>query len=132
MEYEWRVKAHPTDLGLWFTYGRFVFDAGKVDEAIEAFQHAVKDPRHKTVSLHMLGKSFFRKGLYDLAEKQLKNALEASGGVSEKTMPLVYDLGRVAEKVEDLKAAKDWYLKIFEIDINYQDVADKIEKLKDV
>jgi len=129
-EYAWRVKDHPTDLGLWFIYGKFVFSSENIDEAIKAFQHSVKDPRHKTQSLHMLGKSFFRKGLYELAEKQLKTALEAAGGVTEKTKTLVYDLGMVAEENKDPKSAMDWYLKIFEIDINYKDVAAKIEKLR--
>lgn len=129
-EYAWRVKAHPTDLGLWFQYGLYVFKARKTDEAIEAFQHAVKDPRHKIQSLHMLGRAFFAKGLLDLAKKQLEGALEASGGLSEKSKDIVYDLGKVAEKKGNSREAMDWYLKIFEIDINYKDVAKKIETIK--
>ena len=66
----------------------------------------------------------------DLAEKQLVNALEASGGVSEKTKAIAYDLGQVAEEGKNTQSAMDWYLKIFEIDINYKDVANKIENLK--
>ena len=129
-EYSWRVKMHPTDLGLWYEYGRCVFRGGDVDEAIKAFQHAIKDPRHKISSLHLLGKSFLMKGLYDLAEKQLKAALDAVGGVSEKSKAVCYDLGKVCEKKEGKQDALDWYMKIYEIDINYRDVAVKIDELK--
>lgn len=44
-EFAWRVEAHPTDLGLRFEYGKLAFRRGDLDQAIEAFQHAVKDPR---------------------------------------------------------------------------------------
>ena len=124
-EYRWRVDEHPTDLGLWHQYGTFVFRAGKTDEAIEAFQHAVKDPQHKRTALHMLGKAFYNKELYDLARKQLKTALDESGGVNDKTKPITYDLGKTAEAAGDREGAMDWYLKIFEIDINFRDVAQK-------
>lgn len=129
-EYHWRVKEHPTDLGLWFQFGQYAFAARQVDGAIEAFQNSVKDPRHKISSLHMLGKAFLMKGLYDLALKQLETALNDLGGVTGKSKAILYDLGRVAEKKEDRETAMNWYLKIFEIDINYKDVASKIEALK--
>lgn len=129
-EYAWRVREHPTDMGLWFTYGQYAITAGETDEAIRAFQQSVKDPRHKVRSLHMLGKAFTAKDLFDLAENQLKTALEASGGVSEKNKAICYDLGLVCEKQKENENALNWYLKIFEIDINYKDVASKIEKLK--
>jgi tetratricopeptide (TPR) repeat protein len=129
-EYRWRVEAHPTDLSLWFSYGQYALKAGQVDEAIRAFQQAVKDPRHKVPSMHALGKLFMKKGLADLATKQLQGALEAAGGVAGKTKAIVYDLGRAAEGMGDSQQALDWYLKIFEIDINYRDVAHKIEQLK--
>ncbi|MHC4944714.1 MAG: tetratricopeptide repeat protein [Planctomycetota bacterium] len=129
-EYRWRVEAHPTDLSLWFSYGQYAFKSGQVDEAIRAFQQAVKDPRHKVPSMHALGKLFLKKGLVDLATKQLEGALEAAGGVSGKSKAVVYDLGQAAEGRGDLQLALDWYLKIFEIDINYRDVALKIEQFK--
>ncbi|MBU0753719.1 MAG: tetratricopeptide repeat protein [Planctomycetes bacterium] len=131
-EYQWRVQAHPTDLGLWFAYGEYASQGGSVDEAIRAFQQSVKDPRQKIPSLHYLGKLFFKKKLYDLSAKQLEAALEASGGLSGKSKAIVYDLGRVAEAQNDEKTALNWYLKIFEIDINYKDVASKIEALRTI
>ena len=129
-EYAWRVEAHPTDLGLRFEYGKLAFRRGEMEKAIEAFQHAVKDPRYKAASMHLLGQAFLKRGLHDLAVKQLEGALEEGGGISEKTKPVAYDLGRVYEAMQDPARALEWYLKVFEIDINFKDVRDKIDTLK--
>lgn len=129
-ENRWRVDEHPTDLALWFKLGRSVFQAGRVDEAIEAFQHAVKDPRHKVDSLRMLGSCFREKGLHELALKQFGSALEATGETGSQSKEIIYDLGDVAEKMGDRAGALEWFSKIYEIDINYKDVAAKIELLK--
>ena len=130
-ENQWRVKEHPTDLSLWFKLGKSVFHAGRVDEAIEAFQHVVKDPRHKIESLRMLGSCFREKGLFDLAMKQFKSSLEAAGQTRGQSKEIIYDLGDVAERMGDKTGALEWFSKIYEIDINYRDVAVKIESLKE-
>jgi tetratricopeptide (TPR) repeat protein len=130
-EYSWRVKEHPTDLNLWYRLGQCVFRAGKTDDAIEAFQHSVKDPRHKVESLQMLGRCFRDKGLYELALKQYQTALDAVGESGGRSKDVIYDLGDVYEKMGDRKTALSWFAKIYEIDINYKDVAAKIESLKE-
>ncbi|UCG39321.1 MAG: tetratricopeptide repeat protein, partial [bacterium] len=120
-EYSWRVKEHPTDLNLWYRLGQCVFRAGKMDAAIEAFQHSVKDPRHKVESLQMLGRCFREKGLYDLALKQFQTALDAVGESGGRNKDVIYDLGDVHERMGDRKSALSWFSKIYEIDINYKD-----------
>lgn len=131
-EYTWRVEEHPTDLNLWFRLGRSLLRGRQFDKAIEAFQHSVKDPRHKVRSLHMLGKCFRHKDLFDLAVKQFENALEAMGAdEGGRSHPVVYDLGEVCEKMGDRQAALTWFSRIYEVDINYKDVARKIESLKE-
>jgi len=130
-ENRWRVDEHPTDLSLWFKLGKSVFAARQIDEAIEAFQHSVKDPRHKVESLRMLGGCFREKGLFDLAMKQFKSSLEATGQSGSQSKEITYDLGDVAERMGDRDGALEWFSKIYEIDINYKDVAAKIETLKE-
>jgi tetratricopeptide (TPR) repeat protein len=130
-EYSWRVKEHPTDLALWFRLGGGMFRTGNLDEAIKSFQHSVKDPSHKVDSLLMLGKCFREKGLLDLALKQFHTALETTGEGGSRSKEIIYDLGDVSGKMGDRKAALSWFSKIYEVDINYRDVAVKIESLKD-
>jgi len=129
-EYSWRVKEHPTDLDLWYRLGRGVFRAGSMDRAIEAFQHSVKDPRRKVESLIMLGRCFREKGLFELALKQFDTALETAGSGGNRGKEIIYDLGDVCQRMGDDDAALSWFAKIYEIDINYRDVAAKIESLK--
>ncbi len=130
-EYAWRVKEHPTDLNLRYKLGQCVFRAGKVDAAIESFQHSVKDPRYKLDSLRMLGRCFREKELFDLARKQFESALSSTGEGGDKAKDIIYDLGDIAERVGDRTAALSWYSKIYEIDIGFRDVAVKIESLKE-
>ncbi len=129
-EYSWRVKEHPTDLALWFRLGGGMFRTGNLDEAIKSFQHSVKDPRCKMDSLLMLGKCFREKGLLDLALKQFQTALETVGEGGKRSKEIIYDLGDVSGKMGDRKSALSWFSKIYEVDINYRDVAAKIESLK--
>jgi len=130
-ELTWRVKEHPTELKLWFQLGRTYLQSKRIEEAIEAFQRSVKDPRHKVDSLRMLGKCFRAKGLFDLAQKQFQTALEAIGEGGSRSKEVIYDLGDVAERMGDRDAALSWFSKIYEIDINYKDVAAKIDSLKE-
>ena len=79
----------------------------------------------------MLGSCFREKGLFDLAMKQFKSSLEAAGQTRGQSKEIIYDLGDVAERMGDKTGALEWFSKIYEIDINYRDVAVKIESLKE-
>jgi tetratricopeptide (TPR) repeat protein len=129
-EFRRRVAAHPTDLGLRFTLGQYLLDDGQLDEAIAEFQLAVKDPKRKIASMAQLGQAFLKKGLGDLAIKQLAGALDAAGGTSDKTKDIAYALAGALEQTGAAERALDQYAKIFEIDIGYRDVARKIEELR--
>ena len=129
-EYTIRVAEHPTDMVLRFSLGEALLTAGRIDEAIGEFQRAVKDPRKRIDALGMLGECFIQKGLYDLAARQLEKALEESPGLnSERGKAVVYNLGVLREKQGDIAAAKEQFLKVYEVDVGFRDVADKVTKL---
>ncbi len=129
-EFSLRVAEHPTDLALRFELGEVLLRAGRLDEAIGEFQRAVKDPRKRVDSLAHLGECFLQKGLYDLAARQLERALEESPGLnSERGKTVVYNLGLLRERQGDLAAAKEQYLKVYEIDVAFRDVAQKVTAL---
>ncbi|MEW6744371.1 MAG: tetratricopeptide repeat protein [Planctomycetota bacterium] len=132
-EFKRRVASRPTDLELWYQLGlRYLsgpVSTASVDQAVEAFQHSVRDPRRRTDSLTRLARCFFLKGLYDLAEKQLLQALEALPAGSDRGKEVLYNLGLIAEKASRQKEAVTYYGRIYEVDIGYRDVARKIEEL---
>jgi tetratricopeptide (TPR) repeat protein len=129
-EYNIRVAEHPTDMALRFALGEELLKAGRLDEAVAEFQKSVKDPRKRLESLGLLGECFLQKGLYDLAARQLEKALEESPGLnSERGKAVVYNLGVLREKQGNLAAAKEEFLKVYEVDVSFRDVADKVTRL---
>lgn len=125
-----RAAERPTDLALQYQLGRALADAGEIDEALGAFQKSVKDPKTRVDSLLKLGACFQKKGLPDLAEKQLKTALEESSAASERGKSILYNLGLIAEQAGRKSDAFNWFSRIYEVDIAYRDVARKIESLR--
>ena len=129
-EFRRRVDERPTDLGLWFQFGRVLHEQGELDEAISAFQHSIKDPKTRGDSLIRLAACFQKKGLLDLAAKQLVAALEETTPEGERGKSILYNLGLVAEQAGKKSEAFQHYSRIYEVDIHYRDVAKKIETLR--
>lgn len=129
-EYSARVAEHPTDLALRFALGEAYLSANRLDDAIGEFQKAIKDPRKRVDALGLLGECFLQKGLYDLAARQLEKALEESPGLnSERGKSVVYNLGLLRERQGQFAAARDEYLKVYEVDVGFRDVATKVTEL---
>jgi tetratricopeptide (TPR) repeat protein len=128
-EFGRRSAAHPTDLSLRFEHGEALLRGGKLDLAISEFQHAVRDPRRKSEALAMLGSSFFRKGLLDLAEKQLRSALDGIADDNRRALEIHYMMGLIHERRGAVDRALEAFGKVYEKDIGYKDVAQKVEEL---
>jgi tetratricopeptide (TPR) repeat protein len=125
-----RVAEHPTDLSLRFKLGKLQLKAGDVDDALGELQKSVQDPRVKTDALVALGQAFFRKGIYDLAKRQLEKALESIPSGSPRAKEILYNLGVVCEKAGARADALGFYLRIYEVDVAYRDVSDKVKNLQ--
>lgn len=122
-----RVEAYPTDTDLRFRLGMLLFEMEKTNEATSQFQQTVRDPRLRRRSLDMLGQCFARRGLYDLSVKQFVTALEGISVLDEEAKGLVYNLGKVHEDMGDYDKAKEQYSRIYEADINFRDIAQRME-----
>ena len=123
------VQSNPTDLGLKFRLGEALLAQGRVDEAVAEFQQAVKDPRFKTEAQVRLGRAFQRKGLVDLAVSQYSKALESLGASGEKAREILYEMGVLLEEKGDLEGAKEKFARIYEEDITFKDVSERLERL---
>ena len=129
-EYGRRVKDHPTDLGERYKLGAALLVAGRVDEAIGEFQKTVQDPRRKIDSLLRLGECFEKKSMLDLAAKQVAKAAEDFPQLnSERAKEVTYRLAEIHEKRGAKDEAKREYMKIYEVDIGYRDVAARVQAL---
>jgi len=124
-----RVRAHPTDMGLRTRLGVVLYEAGEYDKAIAEFQQAQGDPRHMVRASSYMGLCFMNKGMYELAVRRFEQALGRLEGFTEWTKELLYNLGVAYEQMGKKAEAKAQYEQIYERDIQFRDVAEKLEAL---
>ena len=129
-EFRRRVKVYPTALNLRFRLGELLYGQGLLDEAIGEFQQTVRDPKFRAESQLRLGRAFKLKGQYELAQRQLDHALEGQAGLTERVKEIRYEIGDVYDRMGKKAEAKAEFGKIYEQDIAYRDVADRLARLE--
>ena len=128
-EFRKRVKAYPTDLKLRYALAELLVKQGELDEAIAEFQQTVRDPKYKSGSQLRLGRAFAAKGQHDMAIRQLTQAMEGQAAMNERVKEILYVLGDVYSRKGDTEAAKAEFSKIYEVDIGFKDVANRLNEL---
>ena len=122
-----RADRYPTIPEIRFELGERLFRIGETNEAIQAFQRAQNSPKHKLESLSYLGQCFMQRGLYDMALSQFEKALEEKGVFDEQKKEIVYNLACVYENQGRPQEALHHFKSIYEVDIQFRDVAQKVE-----
>jgi len=89
----------------------------------------VRDPRFAADSQLRLGEAFARKNEYELALRQFEKALASQIGMTERRKEILYAMGDAQQSSGDREAARSAFSKIYEVDINYEDVADRLAAL---
>jgi tetratricopeptide (TPR) repeat protein len=128
--FERRVADRPTDMVLRFELGKAYYIAGPafLNKAMGEFQQSVKDPKKKMESHIFLGHGFRKLKNYAQADTQYAKAEES--GVLQQNLQLDIWYNRAvccfeAGKKEQAVALAN---KIIEVDINYKDIGQLIEK----
>ncbi|RPI63531.1 MAG: hypothetical protein EHM48_02285 [Planctomycetaceae bacterium] len=136
-EYIERAQNYPTDLGIKYELGRRQLASGKLDEAIASFQQAKRDPRRQILAILHLGQAFTKKGWFREASDTYEQALKMEIPSEERRKELLYSLadakeqmGRGENSKELLQAAQDIYSQVAQLDFNYKDVRERLEKLR--
>lgn len=131
VEYDRRVAAHPTDFSLKSKLGELYLASERYDEAIAQFQNARKDPKFATGATYRIGKSFFAKGLFDLAIKEYSNAVsQITETDSDLAKSVRYDLAIAHDSKGDKDAALELLEEIMSYDINFRDVSQKVDEIR--
>ncbi|MDP6385719.1 MAG: tetratricopeptide repeat protein, partial [Planctomycetota bacterium] len=125
-----RLELTPGDAALRLSLGQALLGQGKYDEAAGELQKAVVDPRQADSAHMALAQCFQQKGFLDLARSEYEKALQAHPGVDETAREILYNLGVIAEAEGNSAEARSFYARIFEVDIGYKDVSEKMERLK--
>ena len=128
---EWtrRVQQHPTDTRLRYELGKYLYQGGRLDDAIQQLQRAQGDPRYAVDAHYLVGVAFRKKGLYDLAVKELLKAREPLRVMNEQKKEITYELARTFELLDESEKAKNAYQQIIEVDFKYKDVAKRLGAL---
>ena len=122
-----RSEKYPTDLNIKFELAVLYFHANRLQDATREFQLAQANPARKLQCLNYIGQCFARRGMNDLAARTFQNAIKEKTAFDEEKKELVYGLACVLEKMGKAEEAIDQFKQIYEIDIGYQNVSEKIE-----
>jgi len=125
-----RVELEPADASLRLRLGKRLLHLGELDSAAAELQRAISDHRARGEALFYLGQCFQKKGLSDLARSQYTAALEGLPGASDRAKEILYNLGAISEAEGNATLARSFFVRIYEVDIGYRDVAEKMEQLK--
>ena len=127
VECKQRVDQNPTDPKLRYELGHAFYDAGKHSEAIPHLQQATRNPHIRTKVLLLLGRTFYAKGMIDLAVKQLSDANAELVAMDSTKKEILFELGVIYHDAGRKDEGLECFKQIYEIDYGYRDVAARVE-----
>jgi tetratricopeptide (TPR) repeat protein len=128
--YAARSARDPNNLLLQFELGMRFKRAGKYREAIQAFQAAREDVRHRAETQLQLGESFQHIRQFKLALSSYEAAIEAADTMQPEVKKLaLYRAGVLSAEFKDVDRAEKYLTELAAIDFGYRDVADRLDKL---
>ena len=127
-EFERRVKAQPLKADFHNRLGELYHATHRYEEAIGELQAASKDPKYRIAALTNLGRCFMETGQIDLAINQFRAAREGQELFDRIRDPLYFEAQAQERKGtrESLKEALEVYTRIYQTDINFRDVKEKM------
>ena len=120
------VKRYPNDLQFRYELGYQYYLREMDNDAIEEFQLAQRNPQRRTRALYYLSLCFTRKGQPDIAFEQLKKAASELTLMDETKKDITYEMGLLADQMGRTDEAVAFFKQIYENDIKYKDVAQRI------
>ncbi|MBN1867895.1 protein kinase [Candidatus Sumerlaeota bacterium] len=118
------LLSHEESAGLRFALGRILMKIEDYDAAVGCFQKTRQESSLEKQSTRYLAECFFLKRMYDLSLQEFQNV-----AVDAETKPILYNLGKQFETLNNPAAAKTAYQRIYAVDAAYLDVADRINHL---
>jgi tetratricopeptide (TPR) repeat protein len=108
------------DLGVAFK------EMGLLDEAISQFQKALRSPANRVSTYEALGVCFIEKAQYPMAATILSRAMHEPGMRDDQLVGILYLAGLCAEQRGQRDLAIELYQRVFVVDIQFRDVAERL------
>ncbi|MDD4870685.1 MAG: tetratricopeptide repeat protein [Kiritimatiellae bacterium] len=123
-----RVQRYPNDLKLRFEWGIKLYENDYVNEAIQQFQLSQRNPKYRSRTLYYLALCFKQKKQLDMATEQLRKAVSEMSAMDDTKKDVLYELGCILEEMGKKEDAMACYKQVYQVDIGYKDISQKIEK----
>ncbi len=130
------IEGEEEDLETHYNLGIAYREMGLLDEAIGEFQRVAKAIQkgkpfpYAMNCATLMALSFLDKGEPKIAAFWYQKALETPGVDQETELALRYDLGIALETAGESKSALDSFQRVYAMNIDYRDVADRIAALQ--
>jgi len=105
-------------------------EMGLIDEAVAEFQKALRGHSNRVRAYEALGQCFIEKDQYQVAASVLSRAIAIGEGDDHHLVGVLYLLGRATETLNRNRDALDYYQRVFAVDIEFRDVADRIRAIE--
>ena len=123
-----RVDRNPTDNELRYELGSRLFRATQYREAIQHLQQAKRSPNLRIKVMSLLGQCYERMNMTDLAASQFEEAITELQVMDETKKELLYNLGLLYERLENMPKYLEALKQIYSVDYVYRDVAERVER----
>ena len=107
-------------------------EMGLTDEAIAEFQKSLRAPDRRARTYEALGQCFLEKRQLPAAAAVLERALAEPGVGDDQLVGVLYLLGYACEAMQRRDEALAHYNRVFAVDIQFRDVADRLASLERV
>ena len=122
-----RVQRFPNDTQLRYELAIVYFEGGFIDNALEQFQYARRNPQRRVSCMMYLGKCFQAKGQLDMAVEQLEAAVGEMQVMDKEKMTAMYYLAEIYEAADNKEKALELFKEIYRVDVNFMDVSKRME-----
>lgn len=125
-----RVQRYPNENQYHFEYGEALFLTGQFKEAIPALQQGAKQPAVRYKALNYIGLCHLHRTpkMLDMAQKTFQTAASEIPSMDDSKKEITYNLAQVLEEMNKKQEAVELYKQIYEVDMGYKDVTEKVEK----
>ncbi|MEY4609072.1 MAG: hypothetical protein RL625_1289 [Gemmatimonadota bacterium] len=105
-------------------------EMGLIDDAIGAFQKALRSAGHRLRALEALGRCFIDKEQHAVGQAILERALTEPGVSDPQLIGVLFLLGQVSEFLGAPEDARRYYQRVFAVDGRFRDVVARLSSLE--